>query len=103
LDTVEDRHADVHQYDVGLTMRNHEQRFRTDGGFGNNVDVVGPIEQRPKARAHERLVVDEHDANHWRTASSGIHARTSKPPPGAASAVSRPPSARTRSRIPVTP
>src|SRR6202042_1539728 len=73
------------------------------GGLGHHLDVVFRLEQRPDAAADQRLVVGEQDPDQVAGVSAGISARTWKPPPSLGPACSRPPSAVTRSRMPMRP
>jgi hypothetical protein len=74
-------------------------------GLRHDLHVALSLEDHPEARADERLVVDEGDADAHRSPSAariGSRARTEKPEPsGPASNV--PPSIATRSRIPTSP
>src|SRR5262245_40853678 len=72
--------------------------------FTDHFDVGFCIEQHAKPGAHEGLVVGEGDADHDVTsARTGSTARTTKPPPGTAPALTVPPRPAARSRIPAIP
>src|SRR6185295_15011894 len=78
LDTVDDRHLNVHERDVGQVFPDQCQALAAVGGLGHHLDVVLDVKQGTESAANEGLVVDHQDANHdWATGSS---ARTVKPP-----------------------
>ncbi len=60
------------------------------------------VEQGPESGPHQGLVVSEQDPDHW-VPFTGSRAQTRKPPPGRGPAYSSPPSAATRSCMPVIP
>src|SRR5258708_487162 len=60
------------------------------------------VEQGPESGPHQGLVVSEQDPDHW-VQFTGSRAQTRKPPPGRGPAYSSPPSAATRSCMPVIP
>ena len=68
------------------------------GGLADDVDAVR-LEDDPQPGAHEVLVVGDDDTSRH----AGSRADTAKPPSGRAVAVSDPPNAATRSRIPTSP
>ena len=92
------RHAHVHQHDVGGRDRQRLERLAAVGRLADDAHVGLGVDHELQPGAHERLVVDEEDADH-----AGIAARTSKPPSGRGPASSVPPRGSTRSRIPVSP
>ena len=60
FDPVEDRHADVHQHDVGSEALDDLDRVETIGGLTDHLDVGLGVEDRLEAGAHDVLIVD-HD------------------------------------------
>src|SRR5262249_56003250 len=64
-----------------------------------DLDVLLRLQEQAKPGAHERVVVDDEDADHGR----GTSATSVVPAPGLVSTVSRPPSSSTRSRMPTSP
>jgi hypothetical protein len=98
LQAVEAGHADVHQHDVGDEAARRVGRLVAVGGLADHLDAVLRGQQRPKARAHERLVVGEQDADH-----RGSLARTRNPPRAPGPVMSSPSSAAARSRMPFSP
>jgi hypothetical protein len=60
-DAVGLRHADVHQHDVRAMAIDGCEHPAAVVGFADHLDPGGSGEQHPQARAHERVVVDEHD------------------------------------------
>src|SRR6202012_1723871 len=90
------------------------------GGLSDHLDVLLGVEQRVKARPHQRLVIDELDGDHRRSsppsgspagttrgsggaALIGSQARTRQPPPLTGPASRVPPRAAARSRLPRPP
>ena len=63
-DPVELRHADVHEDDVGPVEVDGAEHLAAVGGLADHLEVVRAGEHHPQARAHERVVVDEQDADH---------------------------------------
>jgi hypothetical protein len=61
LDTVEDRHSNVHQHHVGTFAKYDIDRFRTVTCFADHVDVGSRAQQHGEATADERLIVGDHD------------------------------------------
>ena len=49
---------------------------RPVGGLTDHLDVIGPLQQRPDARAHQVLVVDDQDADHGAGIGNGNTAST---------------------------
>jgi hypothetical protein len=72
---VGDRHADVHQDDIGLELAGEFNCLVAVLGLADDVDLVVSLEDQAEAAAHERLVVGEQDADHV-----GRTARTAYPP-----------------------
>ena len=101
-EAVEHRHLNVHQGDVRAVLGGQGDRLPPVGGLGDHLDVVFRFEQRPDAAADQRLVVGQQDPDHD-GARAGSSAYTWKPPPSRGPAWSRPPSAVTRSRMPMRP
>lgn len=65
LQAVQLGHPDVHQDDVGPGAPYRLHRFVAVGGLRDDVDAVG-AEGQPEARAHQRLVVGDHDPGRTR-------------------------------------
>ena len=87
----------------GRVARHDLDRLGAVGGVAHHVDVVGQVEQRPEAGAHDGLVVGDDDADAHADPPTGSTARTRNPPPSAAPCSTRPPTAAARSRIPRSP
>ncbi len=102
LEPVHPGHPDVHQHDVGDELHGAAEGGLAVVGLAHHLDVRLGVEQRPKARPDQRLVVGEQDPDHA-APSSGSVARTRKPPSGRGPASSSPPSADARSRMPRIP
>src|SRR5690606_6445187 len=102
LDAVEDGHLDVDERDVGEVLAGQREGLPSVGGLGHDLDVVLQFDERPESAADERLVVDQQDPDHD-VPPTGSSAWTEKPPSGRGSALSRPPRAATRSRMPCSP
>src|SRR5262249_8925836 len=102
LDAVDRGHLDVDERDVRAVLGGKRHRLVAVGGLGDHLDVVFRFEQGPDAAADQRLVVGEEDPDHD-GARTGSSARPWKPPSARGPACSRPPSADTRSRIPIRP
>ena len=66
LEAVELGHADVHQDDVGPQRAHLVDRLAAVRGLADDLDVGLGVEDHAEAGAHERLVVDEQDADHVR-------------------------------------
>jgi hypothetical protein len=110
-DAVQARHADVHQDDVGPQGAQPLDGFMAADALGHDVEPVRRGEDSRQAGTDDRLVVDERHPDHRVTpsatgtaslASSGSVQVTSQPS-GVGPAVSSPPSADARSRIPISP
>ena len=80
LDAVQARHDEVHEHDVGLQGGDGVERGLAVGRLADDLDVVLQLEERPQALAHDRVVVDDEDADH-----AGTRRRTVVPAPGAES------------------
>ena len=102
LDAVKHRHLDVHQGDVRKVLGGQRHGLPPVGGLGDHLDIVFGLEQRPDAAADQRLVVGEQDPDQDGS-RAGNSALTRKPPPARDPALSRPPSAAARSRMPISP
>ena len=89
---VHPRHPDVHQHDVGRVGVDRGGHLGAVGDLGHHADVVGAGQHHRQRRAHERVVVDEQDADRRAAhAGHGSQARSSKSPPGVRPCSSRPP------------
>ena len=99
-EATDGRHLDVDQGDVRAVPGGERDRLLSVSRLADDLDVVLGLQQRPDAAADQRLVVSQQDPDHAR---AGISARTRKPPPACGPACSRPPSADTRSRMPMRP
>ena len=62
LDPVDLGHADVHEDDVRLQAQRLGDRLDAVRGLADDLDVLLGLEDHAKAGAHERLVVDDEDA-----------------------------------------
>src|SRR5207302_4280502 len=102
LESVEDRHPDVHQDHIGIRLARKLDGVAAVFRLADDLDAVLGVEQGAEPGAHERLVVCQQYADHG-TPPIGRWADTRKPPPGPVPASSRPPSATARSRIPAIP
>ena len=92
-------HDDVEQDDVGLACAHLEDGVARVPGIADHLHVLLGLEQQPKTRANDRVVVDDDDPNH----ESGTSATRLVPVPRVDSMVSRPSSRARRSRIPASP
>src|SRR5439155_12206283 len=70
LDAVEDRHADVHQDDIGSSTENLIDRLRSVGRLADDVQLGIGFDDSSQPGPHERLVVREDYANHALGAAS---------------------------------
>ena len=95
---VELRHADVHQHDVGPVEVDRAEHLAAVGGLGHHLEARRAGEHHPQAGAHERVIVDEQDADH-----RGRRARRTKAPSGSTPCSSSPPASVTRSASPIRP
>src|SRR5205085_6533808 len=111
LEPVHARHTDVHEEDVGARPPRHAHGLLAVARLTHDLEVVLCAEQGAKAGTHESLIVGQGDADH-RFASlasltsltaTGSVARTKKPPAGPGPALSSPPRAAARSRMPGMP
>jgi hypothetical protein len=112
LQSVHDRHPDVHQDDVGSQVLRLVDSVGAVGGLADHEQAGLGVEDRGEALSDHRLVVGDQApcgdvarraAGGHDVSPSGSTADTTKPPPGAGPAVSEPPSSATRSCIPVSP
>src|SRR5215211_566694 len=103
LDAVQTRHADVHDHDVGVEPDRLVHGRGPILSFADDVDIGLRIEHSPQAAAHQRVVIRDQYADHFRVSSRGSLARTRKPPSASSPASNRPPNSRTRSRMPKMP
>src|SRR5262249_22830295 len=97
------RHADVHEDDVGIDLRGELERLVAVRRLTDELDVGPFVENHLEAAPHERLVVDDEDADAHGSLPSGNVAATLKPPLSAGPAESEPPKTATRSRMPISP
>ncbi len=97
-DPVELRHADVHEDDVGAVEVDRAEHLAAVGGLAHHLEALRAGEHHPQAGAHERVVVDEQDADH-----RGSRARRTKAPSGSTPDSSSPPASVTRSASPIRP
>ena len=70
LDPVEQRHADVHQHDVGAQRARELDRLLAVAGLADDLHLAGRLEHRAEARAHQRLVVGDQQAQPVLTAAA---------------------------------
>ena len=95
--TVEARHAEVHQDEVGGERLGERDALGAVGSLAHD-DDVGLLAQEPgQARSHDGMVVHEQHANH------GTLTLTVVPVPGAESTAITPPTPSTRARNPSRP
>jgi hypothetical protein len=64
LDAVEHRHADVHQHDVRPVRLGQADGLLAVARLGDDRDRAGRLEHGLEARAHQRLVIGDEDADH---------------------------------------
>src|SRR5262249_19522075 len=102
LDAVGAGHLDVHQDDVRPHLAGPLERRTAVAGLGHDLDVVLGIQESADAGSDQGLIVGEDDPDHA-VAVRGSSAATRNPPIGRGSATRRPPSAVTRSRMPISP
>src|SRR5690349_11726172 len=77
LEPIHIRHPHVHQHDVGTPQTRLLDRFPAVGRLSDYGDVSLLVEDEPKARAYELLVVGKEDADaHDPLGSKGSRART---------------------------
>ena len=81
-DAVELRHADVHEHDVGAVAVDGGEHAAAVVGLADDLDALGAGEHHPQPGAHERVVVDEQDADGVAHAVHGSVARRTKSPRG---------------------
>jgi len=79
LNSVQDRHPDVHQYDIRIQRRNQAQRLLAIGGLARDLDPSLRFENHPQAATYDSLVVGDDHADHRIT---GNAARKVQPPSG---------------------
>src|SRR5882724_3403471 len=97
------RHADIEQHDVGFVGGQHGQQFGGVARFGDHAQLRVLRHELPEARAHDRVIVGDDDANHTGAGVSGKRRRTVVPPPSRGSIVNWPPHRMARSRMPSRP
>src|SRR5690606_34148426 len=91
LDTIEARHAQIHQHDVGTMKTRRGDRLFAVAGFTDDFERGFLFEQDAQAFAKERLIVDQQDADGQRS-HAGISTSSSNPPPSPEPARTVPPS-----------
>src|SRR6185312_10983260 len=69
----------------------------------DHLHVFAQRQQSSYAAAHQRLIVDEHDADHRAASADGSQSRMPKPRSGLFPLVILPPACSTRSRMPCSP
>ena len=62
-DAVELGHADVHEHDVGAVAVDGAEHAAAVVGLADDLDALRAGQHHPQPRAHERVVVDEQDAD----------------------------------------
>ena len=102
-DAVELRHADVHEHDVGPVAVDGAQHAAPVVGLADDLDALRAGQHHPQPRAHERVVVDEQDADGRAHAGHGRVARRTKSPAASGPCSSSPPASATRSASPTRP
>jgi peptidoglycan/LPS O-acetylase OafA/YrhL len=108
LDPVHHGHPDVHEHDVGAGAAGQVDGLPAVEGLADDVDVRLGVEDQPEARPDQGLVVgeqhpDAHGVTGSRSAAAGRTACTANPPSGDGCAVTVPPAAAARSRMPTMP
>src|SRR3954467_412767 len=104
LPPAQGRHPNGSEDDGGAAARGELQRVGAVLGLADHLHVRARLQHHPKAAAYQRLVVaDQHPHRHRDAPSSGIDARTAKPPWERGPACSSPPNTAARSRIPIRP
>ncbi len=101
--TGQDRHPDVHEDYVRREPRRELDGLLPVGGLAHHPQVVLCLDQRRERGPQQRLVIDDEHADRHGALSNGTWANTRNPPPGRGPAVSDPPNAPIRSRIPTIP
>ena len=94
LEPVHDRHADVHEHDVGLELAHQRHRLGAVLALADDLEVWGGVHEQAERPAHERLVVhhdDPHRRAHGDPAAYGSVRVTRNPPPGRGPASKLPP------------
>ncbi len=64
LETVELRHLDVEEEDVGIVLRHRAHGLESVRAFGSDLEVLVGGEILPQDVAGRRLVVNNHGADH---------------------------------------
>src|SRR5215217_1664867 len=111
LDTVKPRHADVHQDHIRAQLRQALYGLPAVDALGDDLESIARGEDPRQTGPDDRLVVDERHADHRVAASpapietfaSSGSRQLTRQPSAVGPAVSSPPSAVARSRIPVKP
>jgi hypothetical protein len=78
-------HDDVEEDDVGLERARAEDRVFCVTRLADDLDVLFVVEQHSQSGPHDRVVVDDDDADHSGTSTASV-----VPPSGVDSSVSRP-------------
>src|SRR5438034_3348030 len=98
LESVQSRHGDVEQRDVGLALTNEPQRFAAVARFRHHRDARQLREEREHARSDQCVIIrDQQSQRAHAAAVSGRRARTLVPRPAAESISKSPPASATRS------
>ena len=71
LESVELRHADVHEDHVGSELAGACEGLESVGRLADDLDVLLRFEDQPEAAAHERLVVGDEHPDHGVVRSGG--------------------------------
>src|SRR5439155_16999945 len=79
FEAVDARHANVHQHEIGLQPPRRLDRLEAVSGLSHDLDLRIHLEELAKARADERLVVGDDDADAQR-APRGFHGETASVP-----------------------
>ncbi len=90
LDAVHLGHAHVHQDDIRRHALRLGQRLASVLSLPHHLDVRFRLEDHAKARAHQRLVVDDQDSE-THAGTTGSLARSRNPPSGRGPASNSPP------------
>jgi len=79
---VQNRHADVHQDEVGRKLSYLGERVAAVVGLADDVEVGLGLEDHPQPAADQCFVVDDQDADHGVMCGRGSRARTIYPASG---------------------
>ena len=79
FDPVHLRHADVHEHDVGLGVAHDPDAPSAPSAASPTTAEIGRrVDEHSEAGAHQRLVVDDHDADH--EAASALEGKAGRHP-----------------------